>query len=243
MSTAAVVLCSAIVLTEVIFVPLYLKKMWPTKNWHSLVYKLICATGYVAVAAIAAAQGEAPGEYARLMLIGFGFSWLGDLFLHIPKPTKLYFLIGTGMFATAHVFYCWAYLKIQQLFFPGSPDFFWQEIAAAVALSAAFLIAACSSGLRPGKFLVPIALYGCFVATMAIKSTELGISLLMGADTVLYLPAVLLLVGGICFAMSDGSLGLITFDTRFKKFKLKVFNIVTYFLAQLCLAFTVFFFN
>lgn len=243
MLTTAVVLCSITVLIELIFVPLYLKKMWPTKNWHSLFYKMICATGYVLIAALAAAQAEDFSSYAMLMLLGFVFSWLGDLLLHIPKPTKLYFLIGTAMFATAHIFYCWGYIKIQQLFFPGSPNFFRQEFAAAVSLMLAFMIATYSKGLRLGKLLIPMSAYGIFVSMMTIKSTELGISLLIDGRPSMLAPAILLLVGGISFSMSDGSLALITFDTRYKKFKLKVFNIVTYFIAQLCLAFTVFFFN
>ncbi len=242
MSITAIVLCSIIVLTEIIFVPLYLKKMWPTKNRLSLVYKMICATGYMVVAIIAA-ESTGFSAYSKPMLLGSGFSWIGDLLLHIPKPTKLYFLTGTGMFATAHVFYCLAYLKIQQLLFPGSPGFFWQEFAAAVSMTAAFTVATYSKGLRVGNLFVPMVLYGCFVSAMTIKSAELGISLLITGDITIYLPAILLLIGGICFALSDGSLALITFDTRYKKFRLKIFNSVTYFLAQLCLAFTVFFFN
>lgn len=243
MSTAAVVLCSILVLTEIIFVPLYLKKMWPTKNRHSLGYKMVCATAYVLIALIVAVQTGVSGKYAVLMLSGFSFSWLGDLMLHIPKPTKVFFLSGMFFFGMAHVFYCLAYIKIQRVLIPQSPDFLWQEIAAAVAITAAFLIAAYSKGIRFGEMAVPLAVYGCFVSMMTIKSTELGIILLSGHNTADVLPAVLLMLGGILFTLSDGSLGLITFDTRYKKFKLKIFNTVTYFAAQVFLAFTVLFFN
>ena len=243
MSTAAVVLCSILVLTEIIFVPLYLKRMWPTKNWHSLGYKMVCATAYLLIALITAVQTDISGKYAVLMLMGFVCSWFGDLMLHIPKPTKVFFLSGMLFFGMAHVFYCMAYLKIQRVLFPQSPDFFRQEIAAAVAMTAAFLVAAYSKKIRFGEMAVPLAVYGCFVSMMTIKSTELGISLLSGGDTTDILPAVLLMLGGILFALSDGSLGLITFDTRYKKFKLKIFNTVTYFAAQVFLAFTVLFFN
>ncbi|MBQ7100269.1 MAG: hypothetical protein IJN81_01455, partial [Clostridia bacterium] len=54
-------------------------------------------------------------------------------------------------------------------------------------------------------------------------------------------PAALLLLGGFMFIQSDGSLALITVDTRYKKFKLKVYNIITYFGAQICLALTILF--
>lgn len=243
MSTTAVVLCSAAVLVEIIFVPLYLKKMWPTKNLHSLVYKMVCATVYVFIASVCAIQTNPAGRYAIFMLIAFVFSWLGDLLLHIPKPTRRYFLIGTAMFATAHIFYCCGYIVIQQQFFPGGPAFYLQEIAAAVLLTAAMLIVTYSTGTKLGALFLPMAVYGCFVSTMTIKSTELAISLLLNADSSFYLPSLLLIFGGICFAASDFTLGLISFDTRHKKFRLKVFNSVTYFLAQVCLAFTVYFFN
>lgn len=243
MSTAAVVLCSIFVLTEIIFVPLYLKKMWPTKNWNSLGCKMVCATAYLLLTLTIAVQTDISGSYALLMLLGFGFSWLGDLMLHIPKPTKVFFLLGMLFFGMAHVFYCMAYLKIQQKLFPGSPDFFWQEIAAAVAVTAAFLIATYSKDIHFGAMAVPLSVYSCFVSMMTIKSSELGISMLLGKDTADILPAILLLLGGILFSLSDASLGLITFDTRYKKFKLKIFNTVTYFAAQVFLAFTVLFFN
>ena len=243
MTTHTSFVCTALIVLEIIFVPLYLKKMWPTKNWQSLGYKMICASAYLLLALVIAEQIGFGGKYAVLMLSGFGFSWLGDLMLHIPKPTKVFFLFGMLFFAMAHVFYCMAYLKIQRELFSQSPDFLWQEFAAAAAITAAFLIAAYSKGIHFGEMLVPLMVYGCFVSMMTIKSTELAIALLAGSNATDILPAVLLGLGGILFMLSDGSLGLITFDTRYKKFKLKIFNTVTYFAAQVFLAFTVLFFN
>ena len=85
MSPVSLALCSALVLVEVLFVPLYLKKMWPTKNWGSLGYKMVCATAYLALAAVITAN-VGVNKYALMMLGGFAFSWLGDFTLHIPKP-------------------------------------------------------------------------------------------------------------------------------------------------------------
>ena len=90
--------------------------------------------------------------------------------------------------------------------------------------------------------LVPCAVYGMFVSMMMIKSSLLSIRLLAEGVSGMTVPAVLLLVGGICFFLSDGSLALISFDTRYKKFRLKVFNIVTYFGAQICLALSILYF-
>ena len=90
--------------------------------------------------------------------------------------------------------------------------------------------------------LVPCAVYGILVTMMMIKSSLLGIRLLASNADDMTVPALLLLIGGICFFLSDGSLALISFDTRYKKFKLKVFNIVTYFGAQICLALSILYF-
>lgn len=243
MSPAATTACIIAVIAEIVFVPLYLKKMWPTKNLTSLAYKMVCATAYVVIALAAALSTGGISGYSALMLSGFAGSWLGDLMLHIPKPTKKFFLIGTFFFATAHVFYCLAYIHVQKQLFPELPAFYWWEFALTAAIMLAYFSACIIKKISFGVLAIPMVFYGAFVTMMMIKSAELAVRTIASGSASLILPAVLLLCGGLCFIQSDASLGLITFDTRYKKFKLKVYNIITYFAAQVCLAFTVFFFN
>lgn len=243
MSPVTTAVCIVAVLAEIVFVPLYLKKMWPIKNWHSLGYKMICASAYVALALCAAVSTGGIKGYSALMIAGFVGSWLGDLFLHIPKATKKFFLVGTFFFAVAHVFYCLAYVKAQNFYFPHLPDFFWWEFALTALIMATYFTVCFIKKIPFGVLALPMVFYGAFVSMMMIKSVLLAVRIFLLGNSALIAPALLLLMGGLCFIQSDASLGLITFDTRYKKFKLKVYNIVTYFGAQVCLAFTIFFLN
>ena len=63
MTTFTYFVCTALIVLEIIFVPLYLKKMWPTKNWHSLGYKMVCASAYVALAVVITCSSENFGRY------------------------------------------------------------------------------------------------------------------------------------------------------------------------------------
>ncbi len=242
MTTFSYFVCTALIAIEIIFVPLYLKKMWPTKNWHSLGYKMICASAYVALAVTVANATGNFGRYSLMMIVGFIASWLGDLMLHIPKPTKVFFGIGMAFFGVAHIFYCLAYIGVQRAFFPAAKTISWQEILLSVVITATFLGVCLIKKVSFGSMLTPCAVYGILVSTMMIKSSLLGIKLLSNNIEGMTVPAVLLLIGGVCFFLSDGSLSLISFDTRYKKFKLKVFNIVAYFGAQICLALSILYF-
>ncbi len=242
MTTSTYFVCTALILIEIIFVPLYLKKMWPTKNWYSLGYKMICASAYVILSAVITNAAGGINSYSLPMIIGFAASWFGDLMLHIPKPTKVFFGLGMVFFAVAHIFYCLAYIGVQRTFFPQVKTVSLQEISAAVIIIAVFLMVCLIKKVSFGSMLIPCAVYGIFVSMMMIKSSLLSIRLLTEGISGMAVPAVLLLVGGISFFLSDGSLALISFDTRYKKFRLKVFNIVTYFGAQICLALSILYF-
>lgn len=235
--------CTLLVAVEVIFVPLYLKKMWPQKNWHSLGYKMVCASAYVllALTLVTAEGGFTP--YSKLMFIGLINSWLGDLNLHIPKPTKKFFIIGMFFFMVSHIFYCLAYIHVQKEFFPDVPTVLWWEVAFVIFYILAFFAVCCVKKVKFGVMALPSAIYGIAVTTMMIKACSLAVRLAADNPQDMLVPSLLLILGGVCFLASDSTLALISFDTRYKKFGLKVFNIVTYFPAQVCLAFTVIFFT
>ena len=242
MTTSTYFVCTSLILIEAIFIPLYLKKMWPTKNWHSLGYKRICASAYVILSAVVTNAAGGINSYSLPMIIGFVASWFGDLMLHIPKPTKVFFGTGMVFFAVAHIFYCLAYIGVQYTFFPQVKTVSLWELTTAVIIIAVFLTVCLIKKVSFGSMLLPCAVYGIFVSMMMIKSSLLSIRLLSENIDGMTVPAVLLLIGGISFFLSDGSLALISFDTRYKKFRLKVFNIVTYFGAQICLALSILYF-
>jgi len=242
-STTCFFVCALLITVELIFVPLYLKKMWPLKNWHSLCYKMVCATAYILIAlTLVIAQGGF-NRYSLLMFIGLCNSWIGDLNLHIPKPTKKFFIIGMFFFMLAHIFYCLAYIHVQKNLFPDVPAVSWWEIAFVVLYILVYFAVCLVKKVKFGIMALPSAIYGFSVTLMMIKACSLAIRLAVSNPADKLIPSLLLIAGGVCFLASDSALALISFDTRYKKFGLKVFNIVTYFPAQICLAFTVMFFN
>ena len=242
MNSSICFICAALIAIQIIFVPIYLKKMWPTKNWKSLGYKMICATSYLLLALTAVITDGSFDGYSCMMFIGFILSWFGDLMLHIPRPTKKFFVIGMIFFMAAHIFYCLGYIEIQKNMFSSLPVFApWEFITAAVLVAIYFAVCGIKK-VNFGEMLIPSIIYALFVTLMMVKSFSVAIQLISGSESHSVTTALLLLVGGISFVMSDGSLALISFDTKYKKFRLKVFNIVTYFIAQTCLALTIFIF-
>ncbi len=240
MTTQTYFVCTALVVLEIIFVPLYLKKMWPTKNWHSLGIKMICASIYIVLAGVAINASSGISRYSLMMLIGFIASWLGDLMLHIPRPTKKFFVAGMLFFMVAHVFYCLGYVHIQHTVLGSEHAFTAAEIIAAAIIVLICFTFCFIKKIRFDTLFIPCLIYALFVTAMMIKSATLGFNLFIGRGYAA--PAVMLITGGTCFFLSDLSLALISFDTRYKKFKLKAFNSVTYFGAQICLALTLLYF-
>lgn len=235
--------CAVLIAVELIFVPLYLKKMWPLKNWHSLCYKMVCASAYILLAlTLTVAQGGF-SPYSTLMFIGLCNSWIGDLNLHIPKPTKKFFIIGMFFFMVAHIFYCLAYIHVQKNFFPDVPAVSWWEVAFVIVYILAYFAVCLAKKIRFGIMAIPGVIYGFAVTLMMIKACSLAVRLAVSNPQKMLIPSLLLIIGGVCFLASDSILALISFDTRYKKFGLKIINIVTYFPAQVCLAFTVLFFG
>lgn len=235
---SSVFTCTALVVTEFIFVPLYLKQMWPNKNLLSLFYKMICASCYLLIGITAIRHSGGFTPYTRLLLCALVAGWFGDLFLHIPKGNrKLFFILGLVWFITAHVFFCAAYAQIQAELLPDKPFLTKAELLTAAIIVTVFFVFTFIRGVRFEMFFIPAVIYGIFVTVMMLKAVGIGVELFKLGNTV---PALLLLAGGLCFIQSDASLSLIYFDTRSKMFSLKVYNIITYFLAETCLAFTCF---
>ncbi len=243
MTSTTYFVCALLVAVELIFVPLYLKKMWPLKSWYSLCYKIVCTSTYILIAlTLAVAQGGF-GTYSLLMVIGLCSSWVGDLNLHIPKNTKKFFIIGMFFFMLAHIFYCLAYIHVQKTFFPDVPAVSWWEVAFVVAYILAYFAVCQIKNVRFGIMALPSGIYGFSVTLMMIKACSLAFRLITVNPQNMLIPSLLLIIGGVCFLVSDSVLALISLDTRYKKFGLKIINSVTYFTAQVCLAFTVAFFN
>ena len=94
---------------EFVFVPWFLKAMWPEKTRKSLLLKMVCATLYVCMGVCAALISGNKSLFAQFMLAGLMLGWVGDFFLHAGKKL-VFFILGLVSFLTGHLCYLCAYI-------------------------------------------------------------------------------------------------------------------------------------
>lgn len=216
----------------------------PGKSVKSLTFKMIAATAYLAAALILfIAAVKKNGGYSRFqlfMLLGLCASWLGDLLLHIPgKYTNRFFAVGMAFFLSAHILYTLAYSFGQKDLLSDKrflPAWGYAVIVAVILLAILILVI---KKFRFGPVFIPFMIYGIILNTMMTKSVFFSLSAfsegIAGVTGMLTVMA-----GGIMFFLSDYSLaGIIAFDKENKHFGVKIFNIVTYFVAQVLLCYSI----
>lgn len=226
------------VLLQFIFVPAYLKKCWPKKNRISLCYKMICATLFVLTGVMCIIYSGNKSVYAILMLCGLCFSWFGDFFLHINEKLSL-FITGLFFFLIGHIFYVSAYSVAAKKLF-GIPVFSPIDIIIVAVLTSISVIYAVKTKIHFGRAAVPALIYTIALTSMMVKACHLAVAGLVSDAAVWTVPAILLISGSVMFCMSDTTLALINFGDK-KIYGVKIFNIITYFAAQMCLAYTILF--
>ena len=197
-------------------VPFFLKAGWPKKTKKSLLLKMICSTLFILVGVLSILLAGRFSHYALWILCGLGFSWLGDFFLHVSSK-MLYFLLGLFSFLTAHIFYVVAFCTALQKTFPEAGFF------------------------NPYECLCIAAVVIIGLVTMMVKASSLGIRCLIAGTPLCGAAAAVLIVGSLCFVLSDATLAMLNFGPK-KTFPLKCFNIGTYYAAQVLLASTILFF-
>ena len=235
------VLC---IVLQIIFVPLFLKAQWPGACGKSLFFKMICATSFLSMGLLSQHLVNNKSEYALIMLVGLGFGWFGDLFLHIKNSQKC-FGIGFCSFLVGHIVYIIGYVKtlprVNVEYNPFNPI----EIAIVVTLFVMVLIL-----IKVFKIDIHMKAlkFGCYVYVvllicMFIKASSLGLNFWLNDGKYGIFAFVILALGSFCFVLSDATLGIIMFGGQKRNKPLKVFNIVTYFMAQSLLASSILFIN
>lgn len=178
--------------------------------------------------------------FAITMLIGLGFGWVGDYFLH-AKESNAYFVTGFVSFLIGHIVYIVAYVRALPALFDDYKPVTWYEIAIGVGVLAVAVVIALAMKI---KFNPPVIKYGILVyalilITMVLKASILGIRTYLSGGSIF--AAIVLTVGSVFFLLSDGSLAVILFCGQKKNYPLKIFNIVTYFWGQVMLASSILF--
>lgn len=227
---------------EFVFVPWFLKVMWPNPSKKSLLLKMICASLFVAVGVLSIYIADNHTEYAYTMLAGLIFGWIGDFFLHV-NTTKTCFGIGFTSFLVGHVVYIVSYIRALGNIFPDYPKFSIMEICIAVGLCAVALVCYIKLGLNmPGIFVkLSMGSYFVILDIMFVKATALGVNYLISGGEYGVVALLVLSIGSLCFLLSDVVLGVIMFGGQKKNYPIKIFNIVTYFAAQVLLASSILF--
>ncbi len=207
----------------------------PTKK--SLALKMAGATGYMITGMLAMLIGKNGSRFAWLILLGLFLCWIGDLFLHLWQH-KILPAIGFLGFLSAHFVFIAAFLAEINALTPGRGFFSIPEILFVAAFCAGFLLFSHAIGTKlKGALIVPILLYAMVITTMFCKAVIAGLTYKNAVGAGGALAAVCAVAGAALFVMSDFSIAILMFNEKYKKnYPLKMFNMVTYFLAVLLLS-------
>lgn len=228
---AEIIIYSIAVLLEFVFVPLFLKYSWPQRTFKSLQMKMICSALFIICAVCCISYSGNNSMYMKLLLSGLIFGVLGDLLIHIIAPVYINILGGVSFFF-GHVLFIIAFSQ-------ASPDFNVFSVQTFIIV-AAILIPACIFAklrkLKLSKLAFPVFLYAAAITLMLVTALRLGIYLCSQPSANAPAIVITLIIGALCFVLSDSSLAVFMFGGDNKSKPLKIFYIVTYYLAQVLLA-------
>jgi len=177
-------------------------------------------------------------ELRFALLIGaLFFGWIGDIFLLGSTPSQNNFARGVVFFLLGHVLYIIILFHIY--------DFSHIQLAPFVIVSLLYIFIVY---IISTKFNLPKGLFGKLIIIYAVilcMSSFLSIIMLTSYSNIrsattqiidysMNIKTIMLLLGGVSFAISDSVLSYITFNHRFKYCDTLV--MVTYLLAQFLLA-------
>lgn len=225
MRTGIFIICT--LLTAVCaFIAVYFMKACREKSYkRAAVLKTLAGLCFVLIGLLLAAALSADKRFAWLVAAGLVFGLLGDLLLAIrfmkPERHDLYFVTGALSFAVGHGLYILAMLTKY-------------DAAAAIILTVGIVgLAAAGAYVKgkeadAGRLMVFGSVYMALVVAMG--------AIAIGAATAAPSAATLLFaVGGVMFPISDSVLSAYSFGPD-KRFGLNITVHATYYLAQLCIA-------
>ena len=223
---------------EFVFVPWFLKAMWPEKTRKSLLLKMVCATLYVCMGVCAALISGNKSLFAQFMLAGLMFGWVGDFFLHAGKKL-VFFILGLVSFLTGHLCYLCAYISASRHLFPEKKAVSPVSFAMVALLFAAGALFARRKKMHFGRRLVPVILYALTLMAMLVLAWALGLRILLAGHAGALQNSLVLAAGALLFFISDSLWASVNFTRDRKNRALKNANIITYFAGQMLLSSTI----
>jgi uncharacterized membrane protein YhhN len=177
--------------------------------------KLVASTSFIALAIKAGAMAS---TYGRLILLGLGFSWCGDMFL--TDQSQLAFLAGLCAFLLGHVAYvsafiCHGYRRA------------WVFVAAVPVLAVAVAVLAWLAPHTPPDLEIPVRAYIVVISLMVIFAYGTR-----GRDG-----SILIAIGATLFFLSDLSVAALRLAQI--GYPTYVLGLPLYYAGQACLALSV----
>lgn len=210
------------ILINILIWPFFLGVEYRSSNTGMFWLKTLCSLCFVSLAVMGCViKGHIQSPYDGLLLIALVFCLLGDIVL-VWQNRGHFFLIGLGLFFTAHLLFCSAFISTIG-FSPLNVVLFFFLLLIPIAIY--FWLK-----WDLGKLKIPALLYLLVVSFM-----------LTSALSFLYLGTLpdeirrLLAAGGLLFFASDGFLAMYKFHHPRRKIWRAV-NLVTYYSGQILLA-------
>jgi len=216
--------------------PVYVLAQKDGANPKSLTLKMICACGYLAMFFVAT-NGRETDTFSKLMLGAMLASFAGDLFLHLWKP-KWIKALGFLGFLSAHFFFIAAFHSKALELNPDEKFFSIPQIIFVVCFAVFFVIFSQKTGMSlKGAMMIPIVVYAVVITTMLSKAVSLSLAYMGSAEATGFILPVILCLGAVNFVASDFTISILMFNKKHaKNIPLKMFNMITYFIAELLLA-------
>ncbi len=219
---------------------IFLKVEIPKPSKKSLMMKVTCSTIFLLTAVLSMICANNFSSYAWFILLGLTISWVGDFILHY-KTDENFFVAGILTFLCGHICYIIAFMKVQKLHFPEAP---FLSIAEALLLIGGVCFGQCRLHMLKadyGKAFIPCTIYMNVIMVMFVKAITLSIHFIKESPIENgILTGIILMVGVCMFDVSDFTLALLRFTPLYSKsYGMRKLNVLTYFLAQMCLGLTI----
>ena len=231
-------------LAEIPLVAWFLKIYWPNRNIKTLTRKIICSAVFVLCGFFAIKASGNGSLYADYILWGLVLGMIGDVFLHSIKGSNVSFAIGVVSFLAGHIFYIMALQRAIYTTGFSKGAFTWYEIVIVAALLIVTVTYCIVTGTfkRKGIMAYGVVLYGIVLAIMLAKAIRYVIGeIAYGMNDNMAMVVVTVGLGAVLFSLSDISLGLILSSDKPRVRSHRIFNIITYYAAQVLLAASIFF--
>lgn len=225
METGLFIACAALTVACALIAVYFMKACREKAYDRAATLKTVAGLCFLMIGVLFAAGMSSDKRFAWLIAAGLAFGVLGDLLLAIrfirPRQHDRYFVTGALSFAVGHWLYIYAMITKYDVFLPVLLTMGIIGLAAAATYVK-------SKKADAGRLMVFGSVYMALVVAMGAVSISAA-TVSPGTATLLFA------VGGVMFPVSDSILSAYSFGPD-KHFGLNIAVHATYYLAQLCIA-------